>query len=676
MKIVTEFPFEIEVKDPVYITLSDGVKLAARIWLPKNASNSPVPAILEYLPYRRQDGTADRDATTHPYFAGHGYASVRVDMRGSGDSEGVLLGEYLKQEQDDALEILDWITQQQWCSGKVGMIGISWGGFNGLQVAARQPASLKAIVSICSTDDRYSDDIHHMGGCLLNDNAAWNSHMFSLNTTPPDPAVVGDKWHEMWRSRLEGSGFWLEEWMKHQTRDEFFKHGSVCEDYSKIQAAVYAVGGWADGYSNSVFRLLSNLKSPCKGLVGPWAHKYPHFAEPGPAIGFLQECLRWWNYWLKDEENGIMDEDVLRCWIQDPVPPKTYYKERPGRWVSEPTWPSIQIEEKIYQFQKDSSQISQMNEPQKSQPLKINSPMTVGMMAGQWCPHGLDPDQPGDQQLEEAGSLIFDTQALERELSILGAPRICLEISSDKPNAILAACLSEVFPDGRATRVSYGLLNLTHMNSHENPELLTEGKKYSIVLKLNEAGHCFGVGNRIRLALSTVYWPIAWPSPERSTLTLGENGMSLMLPVRPDRSSDQVLKPFEEPEAAKPLAKTVIKEPEYKWRFERDMASEIVTQHQWFDEGTTQYDLHNGWTVSSTHDEQMSVHPNDPLSAKLQIIWTERFERDDWNVSSKTKTVFTSTKTHFNVEAELEAFEGESKKLTKKWTKSFLRNCN
>ncbi len=676
MKIVTEFPFEIEVKDPVFITLSDGVKLAARIWLPKNASNSPVPAILEYLPYRRQDGTADRDATTHPYFAGHGYASVRVDMRGSGDSEGVLLGEYLKQEQDDALEILDWITQQQWCSGKVGMIGISWGGFNGLQVAARQPASLKAIVSICSTDDRYSDDIHHMGGCLLNDNAAWNSYMFSLNTTPPDPAVVGDKWNEMWRSRLEGSGFWLEEWMQHQTRDEFYKHGSVCEDYSKIQAAVYAVGGWADGYSNSVFRLLSNLKSPCKGLVGPWAHKYPHFAEPGPAIGFLQECLRWWDYWLKDEDNGIMNEDILRCWIQDPAPPKTYYKERPGRWVSETSWPSKQIEEKIYQFQNDSSQISQINEPQKSQPLTINSPMTVGMMAGQWCPHGLDPDQPGDQQLEEAGSLIFDTQALERELSILGAPRIRLEISSDKPNAMLAACLSEVFPDGRATRVSYGLLNLTHMNSHENPELLKEGKKYTIVLKLNEAGHCFGVGNRIRLALSTVYWPIAWPSPERSTLTLGENGMSLMLPIRPDRSSDQVLKPYEEPEAAKPLAKTVIKEPEYKWRFERDMASEIVTQHQWFDEGTTQYDLHNGWTVSSTHDEQMSVHPNDPLSAKLQIIWTERFERDDWNVSSKTKTVFTSTKTHFNVEAELEAFEGESKKLSKKWSKSFLRNCN
>ena len=169
MKIIEKFPNEIEVLDPIFIELSDGVRLAARIWLPIDASDKPVPAILEYLPYRRQDGTADRDATTHPYFAGHGYASVRVDMRGSGDSEGVLLGEYLKQEQDDGIEIINWITQQKWCSGNVGMIGISWGGFNGLQIAARQPEALKAIVSICSTDDRYADDIHHMGGCLLND---------------------------------------------------------------------------------------------------------------------------------------------------------------------------------------------------------------------------------------------------------------------------------------------------------------------------------------------------------------------------------------------------------------------------------------------------------------------------------------------------------------------------
>ncbi|MEO0921876.1 MAG: CocE/NonD family hydrolase, partial [Pseudomonadota bacterium] len=168
MKYVTDFPHKIEKHDPVWIEMTDGVRLAATIWRPVNAE--PVPAILEFLPYRRMDGTAERDALTHPYFAGHGYACIRIDMRGSGDSDGVLTGEYLSQEQDDAVTIIAWLAQQEWCDGNVGMIGISWGGFNGLQVAARQPKALKAIVSICSTDDRYADDIHYMGGCLLLDN--------------------------------------------------------------------------------------------------------------------------------------------------------------------------------------------------------------------------------------------------------------------------------------------------------------------------------------------------------------------------------------------------------------------------------------------------------------------------------------------------------------------------
>ena len=676
MKIIDEFPREVEVLDPIFIELSDGIKLSARIWLPKDAVENNVPAILEYLPYRRQDGTADRDAVTHPYFAGHGYASVRVDMRGSGDSEGVLLGEYLKQEQDDALEIIDWITSQEWCTGKVGMIGISWGGFNGLQVAARQPEALKAIVSICSTDDRYTDDIHHMGGCLLNDNPAWNSYMFSLNTSPPDPSVVGNKWHDMWVGRLKGSGMWLLDWMEHQTRDEFYKHGSVCEDYNKIKAAVYAVGGWADGYSNTVFRLLSNLKSPCKGLVGPWAHKYPHFAEPGPAIGFLQECLRWWDYWLKDIDTGIMDEEPLRAWIQDTVPPSTYYKDRPGKWVSEPNWPSENIRNLTFQLSTPQPMLKSELGPKGHDKFEVNSPMTVGLMAGQWCPHGLDPDGPGDQRVEEAGSVVFDTEPLSEPLNILGAPIVDLELSSDKSVAMIAVCLSEVLPDGGVTRISYGLLNLTHRDSNENPELLTPGEAYSIKVQLNEAGHKFSKGNRIRIAISNVYWPIAWPSPERSTLSITPNTATLMLPTRVGREIDNQLVPFDEPQGSPPLNKTILKEPEYKWNIDRDMITGLVTQHQWFDEGKTVYNLHDGWTMSSTHDEYHSINPDDPLSAKLDITWTEEYEREAWQVSSKTRTIFTSTATHFHIEAQLEARQGKEIVHTEKWTKDFPRNHN
>ena len=214
-------------------------------------------------------------------------------MRGSGESDGILEDEYLKIEQDNALEVLEWITAQPWCSGNTGIIGISWGGFNGLQIAARRPSSLKAIVTIASTDDRYSDDIHYMGGVMINDNMSWGATMFAFNSRPPDPAIVGDRWRELWMSRLQANDPWALNWLEHQRRDVFWQHGSVCEQYEDIECAVYAVGGWADGYSNAVPRLLANLKSPCKGLVGPWAHKYPHFARPGPRIGFLQDTLRW-----------------------------------------------------------------------------------------------------------------------------------------------------------------------------------------------------------------------------------------------------------------------------------------------------------------------------------------------------------------------------------------------
>src|SRR5919198_453941 len=130
--IVTTFPRTVRVIEHTLIPLKDGTKLAARIWLPDDAEQNPVPAILEYLPYRKRDGTYERDALTHPYLAGHGYAGVRVDLRGSGESEGLLFDEYTKQEHDDGLEVIAWLAAQRWCSGVVGVMGISWGGVNGV----------------------------------------------------------------------------------------------------------------------------------------------------------------------------------------------------------------------------------------------------------------------------------------------------------------------------------------------------------------------------------------------------------------------------------------------------------------------------------------------------------------------------------------------------------------
>ncbi|RVC28936.1 CocE/NonD family hydrolase, partial [Mesorhizobium sp. M7A.F.Ca.CA.004.04.2.1] len=306
--------------------MPDGCRLAARMWLPEGAEQKPVPAILEYIPYRKNDLTAARDVVMHPYVAGHGYAVVRVDLRGTGDSEGLMLDEYLQQELDDGCSVIEWLATQPWCDGKVGMIGISWGGFNGLQIAAMRPPALKAVISCASTDDRYADDVHHMGGTLLIDNLSWAAIMFGRNTLPPDPRNKPDNWRALWHSRLKESGLWLKNWLEHQHRDEFWRHGSVCEDFDAIACPVYAVSGWADGYCRSVFRLMEKLQGPRKGLVGPWAHTYPHSGKPGPAIGFLQECVRWWDHWLKGRDTGIMGEPMLRLFVQDSAPPQTSYE--------------------------------------------------------------------------------------------------------------------------------------------------------------------------------------------------------------------------------------------------------------------------------------------------------------------------------------------------------------
>ncbi|NMD09432.1 MAG: CocE/NonD family hydrolase, partial [Phyllobacteriaceae bacterium] len=191
MKVIKSFPRKVKEIENFFIPLSDGTKLAARMWLPRDAEKSPVPALLEFLPYRKRDGPIARDALTHPYFAGHGYGAVRVDMRGNGDSDGLMDDEYTKRELEDGLEVIAWLARQTWCSGKVGMFGISWGGFNALQVAALRPPALKAIVSLCSTDDRYEDDVHYKGGTVLNEMHGWAATMLAYSARPPDPDIVG-----------------------------------------------------------------------------------------------------------------------------------------------------------------------------------------------------------------------------------------------------------------------------------------------------------------------------------------------------------------------------------------------------------------------------------------------------------------------------------------------------
>jgi putative CocE/NonD family hydrolase len=543
-EVESGFDRDVLVIEDQSIIMPDGCRLSARIWMPRDAEQSPVPVILEHLPYRKRDGTIVRDSLTHPWMAGQGYACIRVDMRGNGDSEGLMADEYTPQELQDACDVIAWAAAQPWCSGAAGMMGISWGGFNALQVAALRPPALKAIITICSTVDRFADDIHFKGGCLLGENFGWAANMLSYSSRPPDPMLAGQGWREIWLERLENMPFLAQEWISRQTRDAYWKHGSVCEDYGAIEAAVLSIGGWHDGYRNTIAHLVENIEAPVKGIVGPWIHKYPHYAGPEPRIGFLQEAKGWWDRWLKGIDNGADALPAYRTWLMDSIAPERWFDARPGRWIAEAEWPSPGIETARLVLG-DAS----LGETPMSRTVAISSPVDCGAEAGEFFPFAYGPEFPGEQTPDDRKSACFDGAPLAAPLDIVGAPQLTVRLSSDKPMAQLAVRLCDLRPDGTSALITMGVLNLTHRNSSEAPELLTPGESFETAVTLDQIAYRIPAGHRMRVAISTSYWPFIWPSPERATVSLQAGALDL--PVRSTLADGDECG-FEKPVGAEP----------------------------------------------------------------------------------------------------------------------------
>jgi len=671
MRVVSDFPHAVREIEHVDVPMSDGCRLAARIWLPEGAEHAPVPAILEYIPYRKNDLCAPEDRMTGRYLAGHGYAYVRLDLRGAGDSEGLLTDEYLPQELEDGCEAIAWLAEQPWCDGNVGMVGISWGGFNGLQIAAMQPPALKAVITVCSSDDRYADDIHYMGGCLLLDHLSWASQMFARNTLPPDPRHCSD-WRKQWHERLEGSGLWLKNWLEHQRRDAFWQHGSVCEDYTKIKVPIFAISGWADGYCRAVLRMMENLHVPRLGLIGPWAHKYPHFGKPGPAIGFLQESLRWWDHWLRGRQTTIMDEPMLRVFMQDSAPPLGAYEMRSGRWVAEPSWPSPNVAAESFALTPTGrlirGPISGGDTPQT-----LKSPIFSGAAAGKWCSYAVPGDQPVDQRVDDIGSLVFETEPLSEPLEIVGSASLNLVVGADRPVAQVAVRLVDVASDGAATRVSFGVFNLTHHAGHATPAKLFPGELYEVSVPLKPVAQTFRTGHRIRIGISSTYFPMIWPGPEPVTLKIIAGRSALFLPIRHTLPSEPACSLNAEPESSEPLEIERIEPADGGWRLIRDLGSDEIAVE--VKDGSGIYRLvDDDITVTKKCRERYSVVGDDLGSVKGWTQWHMGLSRGDWTIRSLTETALTADHDAFRIEARLRAWEGDQLVLEKRWDERIARD--
>ena len=660
-----------EVIEHVWITMRDGCRLSARLWLPQGLTGPAAPAVLEYIPYRKRDGTRGRDEPMHGYFAENGFASIRVDMRGTGESEGLMADEYLLQEQEDALDVIAWIAAQPWCSGAVGMMGKSWGGFNSLQVAARRPPALKAIITVYSTDDRFRDDIHYMGGCLLTDNLWWGSIMLAYQARPLDPVVVGESWRQDWLARLDAMPFFPAVWTAHQSYDAYWRHGSVQEDWSAIQCPVLAVGGWADSYTNTVPRLLENLQVPRRGIIGPWGHIYPQDGAPGPAIGFLQEALRWWKHWLLGEETGVMDDPMLRAYVNDAVVPTGSRRQQPGRWVAEASWPSPNIQARTLHL---GGQGELSATPVAGAQRQIRSPLWHGQACGEWMATGCPGEMPIDQRVDDGGALVFETAPLTETIEVLGAPEIDLMLAADAPVAQVVVRLCDVLPSGEVLRVSFQVLNLTHRKGHDRPEPMVPGQFERVKVTLNACGHSFAPGHRIRVSVATSYWPLIWPGPSLATLTLDTAASALRLPCRAGGDASVPMLPA----LHGTDAPTTQVDP---GRIARSSQIDHLTgefvyvtegEGGLFGEGVLRFDDIDT-TLAHSLRREFRIRPDDPLSARYQLTQSYEMGREGWLSRTETQTVMTAQADSFTLTCAMTVKENGKTIWSRDWSEKVPR---
>lgn len=665
------------VEEMDWIPLKDGTGLAVTLYRPQ--SEGRFPAILEYLPYRKDDGTILRDRKSYHYFAQRGYVGARVDIRGTGSSEGMAENEYVLQEQLDGYEVVEWLAAQEWCSGKVGIQGGSYGGWTSMLVAAQNPPHLTAISPWYFADDGYTDGDHFEGGCLSKMGLGYyGMMMLAMNGLPPDPAYFeaqAGTWEETWRKRLEEHEPWVLEWFDHQALDDFWRVQILRPHYDAIKCPVFMIGGWGDHFRNSVFRMLEHLTVPRKAIVGPWVHVRPDAAYPGPKIDYFHELLRWWDYWLKGEDNGVMDEPALAVYVQRNREPHTFADYAEGYWRYEQGWPLKDRGEATYYLQANGTLARESPAAEGETYDQYAYRPDVGVMGNVWNSQCCSLGE--EQSLDEAFSLTYTSEPLEEDLEILGFPQVKLYAASSAENTAFVAKLTEVSPEGQSNLLTYGVLNASHRNSHEEPEALEPGRVYELNIELFAVSWIFKKGHRIRVSVTSSHWPILWPLPEPAVNRVYRDrahGSKVILPVIPPREPSK--KPAFKEALQRPIPNVKVEpagQPALK--ITRDVINEetivkVTSPQTMF----TLTDRKLTCTRSGARQEAR-VSTKDPSLASLSAEWFLELRYDSGlTVSALGKGVISSNRKQFFINLHLNIEVNGRPYFEKSWLKSVPRN--
>ena len=656
------------------IPMRDGVVLAADVYLPAAApAGGQLPVVMEYIPYRKDQA----DLAQRPFYLRLprlGYLFVRVDVRGTGASAGATADEYTHQEQIDGYDAVEWIAAQDWCDGQINMMGISYGGFTALQVAALAPPHLRTIIPVMFTDDRYQDECHYRGGLkrLYYNISYYGGQMIAWNALPPVLDDAGPDLGAVWRTHLEENEPYLLQWYRHQTDGAYWRNGSVGRSPEEIRCPVFMIGGWRDGYVNCNLRLYEKLSVPKKVLVGPWNHAMPDMAVPGPRIDYMKEVGRWLDYWCKDTPNGIMDEAPVWVFMQASEPPDADRVETRGVFRGETDWPVPGRETAAFHLGAGGCLTAAKGgpDPGSDGSDELVYEPTVGVCGGLFS-GGLPFGLPCDQRPDEALSLAYTTPPLDADLAIMGRPRVAVHVSTDAPVIGVAVSLNDVAPDGSSHLVTKGMLNITRRNSLEHPEPAVAGEIYPLEIELDATAWVFKPGQRIRLAIANADWPNVWPTPYPAVSRIyfgATRPASLLLPTVPLQGS-AAPPDFAPSPALKTPFKQAVTHPQ--WQVRRDM----ITGRCTVDIGS-----HGEWRVSPRtvfkrdSSGSFSVAPDDPAHAAARGRHHSRLVSPNVEIAATADIAIQATPSTFQVMISLTVEVNQAQLFHKSWIETIPRN--
>ena len=529
------------------LEMKDGVRLAVTYYLPvAKKPDEKFPVIMELLPYRKDDFFALGDYEYGSYFAKRGYVVARVDVRGTGGSEGAIpVSEYSEAEIADAGQLIDQLSKKSWSNGNVGMYGLSWSAFNSLMTAHRKPPALKAIIAAHGSTDLFYNDVHYIDGALHIDSYA---HQIDTdNSMPQSPDYRIDD--EYFRNRFDSEP-WIFTWLRNQKDGDFWRKESI-KFKTPLEVPTYLIGGLLDGYRDFVMDVSQTSKAPVITEIGPWNHAWPEYGVPGPNYEWRQTAVRWWDYWLKGIDNGILDEPRWMAYMRTGNTPATDLTTVPGYWRCETQLPS------------NNSTVQRLY-PHTEQQLTKTPAVTetaqtllyragVGMEAGGWW-----GEQTGDMAADDANSLVYDSPPLTEPLEIMGMPQVQLRVAADAPFYQWTVRLEDVAPDGKVSLVSGAIINPSQRFSRLEPTVLIPGEPTTLTTSSHFTTWRFKAGHRIRLAVANAQFPMIWPSPTAGTtsLLLG-NDTWLELPEVPvqNETKQACILPTPEPNDIAPFGK-------------------------------------------------------------------------------------------------------------------------